>query len=111
MCAVGLEPTISANEGPQTYSADRAASGTGFTHHIIIIIIIGATAQFEPRPSSEASASRPCSLQHSSSFFPPMSWLTHHIDTEYCDTPNNIPVLRECCVSHVGSTVFGMTGM
>jgi hypothetical protein len=46
-------------------------------HWIIIIIInIGATAQFEPRPSSEASASRPCSLQHSSSFFPPMSW--HH---------------------------------
>jgi hypothetical protein len=36
----------------------------------IIIIIIGTTALFEPRPSSEASASRPYSLQHSSSFSP-----------------------------------------
>jgi hypothetical protein len=47
-----------------------------FFFNIIIIIIIGATARFGPRPSSEASASRPCSLQHSSSFSPPMSW--HH---------------------------------
>jgi hypothetical protein len=43
---------------------------------IIIIIIIITTAQFEPRPSSEASASRPYSLLHSSSFSPPISW--HH---------------------------------
>jgi hypothetical protein len=27
---------------------------------MMIIIIIGATAQFEPKPFSEASASRPC---------------------------------------------------
>jgi hypothetical protein len=39
----------------------------------IIIIIIGTTAHFEPRPSSEASASCPYSLQHSSSFSPPTS--------------------------------------
>ena len=37
----------------------------------IIIIIIGTTAPFEPRPSSEASASCPYSLQHSSNFSPP----------------------------------------
>src|SRR5215510_12353981 len=43
---------------------------------IIIIIIIGTTAHFEPRPSSEASASRPYSLQHSSRFSLPPSW--HH---------------------------------
>jgi len=42
----------------------------------IMIIIIGTTAHFEPRPSSEASASCPYSLQHSSSFSPPTSW--HH---------------------------------
>jgi hypothetical protein len=40
---------------------------------IIIIIIIGTTAQFEPRPSSEAYASHPYSLRHSSSFSPPTS--------------------------------------
>jgi hypothetical protein len=40
----------------------------------IIIIIIGTTALFEPRPSSEASASRPYSLHHSSSFSLPSSW-------------------------------------
>jgi len=41
---------------------------------IIIIIIIGTTAPFEPRPSSEASASCPYSLQHSSNFSPATSW-------------------------------------
>jgi hypothetical protein len=40
----------------------------------IIIIIIGITALFQPRPSLEASASYPYSLQHSSSFSPPTSW-------------------------------------
>ena len=29
MPPVGLEPTIPASEGPQTYSLDRAATGTG----------------------------------------------------------------------------------
>jgi hypothetical protein len=43
---------------------------------IIIIIIIGTTALSEPRPSLEASASSPYSLQDSSSFSPPTSW--HH---------------------------------
>jgi hypothetical protein len=38
---------------------------------IIIIIIIGTTAPFEPRSSSEASASCPYSLHHSSNFSPP----------------------------------------
>jgi len=41
------------------------------THTHIIIIIIGTTAPFEPRPSSEASASCLYSLQHSSNFSPP----------------------------------------
>jgi hypothetical protein len=41
---------------------------------IIIIIIIGTTALSQPRPSLEASASCPYSLQHSSSFSPPTSW-------------------------------------
>jgi hypothetical protein len=36
---------------------------------MMIIIIIGATALFEPRPSLEASANCPYSLQHSSSFY------------------------------------------
>jgi hypothetical protein len=43
---------------------------------ITIIIIIGTTALSEPRPSLEASASCPYSLQHFSSFSPPTSW--HH---------------------------------
>jgi len=48
---------------------------------IIIIIIIGTTAHFEPRPSSETSASCPYSLQHSSIFSPPTSWHlpSHHL--------------------------------
>jgi hypothetical protein len=45
-----------------------------FPRFIIIIIIIGTTAHFEPRPSSEASTSLPYSLQHSSSFSLPTSW-------------------------------------
>jgi hypothetical protein len=39
-----------------------------------VIIIIGTTTLFEPRPSLEASASCPYSLQQSSSFSPPTSW-------------------------------------
>ena len=46
----------------------------GGNYVIIIIIIIGATALFEPRPSLEASASCLYSLQHSFSFSPPTSW-------------------------------------
>ena len=48
---------------------------------IIIIIIIGTTAPFEPRPSSEASASCLYSLQHTSNFYPPTSWHlpSHHL--------------------------------
>ena len=40
----------------------------------IIILIIGTTAPFGPKPSSEASARCPYSLQHSSNFSPPASW-------------------------------------
>jgi hypothetical protein len=43
---------------------------------IIIIIIIGSTALSEPRPSLEASASCPYSLQLYFSLSPPTSW--HH---------------------------------
>ena len=39
---------------------------------IIVIIIIGTTTPNEPRPSSEASASCPYSLQHSSNFSTPI---------------------------------------
>ena len=31
MPPVGFEPAISAGERPQTYTSDRAATGTGFT--------------------------------------------------------------------------------
>ena len=41
---------------------------------IIIIIVIGTTASFEPMPSSEASASCPCSFQLSSNFSPATYW-------------------------------------
>jgi len=34
MPPVGLEPTISAGERPQTYALDRAATGTGKTTYI-----------------------------------------------------------------------------
>jgi hypothetical protein len=40
------------------------------------IIIVITTAQFEPRPSSETSASHPYSSQISPSFSLPTSW--HH---------------------------------
>ena len=40
---------------------------------LIIIIIIGTTARFEPRPSFEAFASCPSSLQRSSIFSLPAS--------------------------------------
>jgi len=33
MLPVGFEPTISAGEGPQTYTLDRAATGTGCLPH------------------------------------------------------------------------------
>jgi hypothetical protein len=33
MSPVGLEPTISAGEGPQTYAVDRAAKGIGLSPH------------------------------------------------------------------------------
>jgi hypothetical protein len=45
---------------------------------IIIIIIIGTTALSEPRPTLEASASCPYSLQHSSSFSPQLPGIIHH---------------------------------
>jgi hypothetical protein len=34
MPPVGLEPTISAGERPQTYALDRAATGTGYLFSI-----------------------------------------------------------------------------
>ena len=33
MSPVGFEPTISADERPQTYAVDRAATGTGSAYH------------------------------------------------------------------------------
>ena len=41
---------------------------------LLYVVMIGTTAIFEPRPSLEASASFPYSLQDSSSFSPPPSW-------------------------------------
>jgi hypothetical protein len=33
---VGIEPTISARERPQTYALERAATGTGFFNTLLI---------------------------------------------------------------------------
>ena len=57
---------------------------------LFIIIIIGTTAPFEPRPSSEASASCPYSLQHSSNSSPPTSW---HLPSHH------LPILVSACPS------------
>ena len=57
---------------------------------IIIIIIIGTTAPFEPRPSSEVSASCPYSLQRSSDFYPPTS---SHLPSYH------LPILVSACPS------------
>jgi hypothetical protein len=38
MPPAGFEPTISADERPQTYSLDRAAAGTSFPSWILIQI-------------------------------------------------------------------------
>jgi len=35
MPPVGFEPTISAGERPQTYTLDRAATGTGKLLHLV----------------------------------------------------------------------------
>jgi hypothetical protein len=44
MHPVGFKPTISAEERPQTYALDRAATGTGIIIIIKVIpVIIGAT--------------------------------------------------------------------
>ena len=40
MPPVGLEPTISAGERPQTYALDRAATGTGKVHNTVIHSLI-----------------------------------------------------------------------
>ena len=37
MHPVGFEPTISADERPQSYALDRAATGTGRMHGIIYL--------------------------------------------------------------------------
>ena len=37
MPPLGFEPTISADERPQTYALDRAATGTGHMHRITIL--------------------------------------------------------------------------
>ena len=65
-----------------------------------IIIIIGTTAPFEPRPSSEASASCPYPLQHSSNFSPPTSWHlpSHHLPISVSTCPSVfflLPLQRE----------------
>ena len=39
MPPVGFEPTISANERPQTYTLDRAATGTGNFYRLQILKI------------------------------------------------------------------------
>ena len=55
---------------------------------MIIVIIIGTTALFEPRPSSEASTSSPYSLQHSFNFSPSTSW---HLPSHH------LPILVSAC--------------
>ena len=52
MPPVGLEPTISAGEWPQTYALDRAATETGYTELILNkvkfaqILLVNALVQF-----------------------------------------------------------------
>ena len=38
MPPVGFEPAISADEQPQTYALDRAATGTGL--HIVYVVVL-----------------------------------------------------------------------
>ena len=40
MPRVGFEPTISADERPQTYALDRAATGTGVTHTYVCYYLL-----------------------------------------------------------------------
>ena len=40
MLPAGFEPTISAGERPQTYTLDRAATGTGFTLLLLKLIYV-----------------------------------------------------------------------
>jgi hypothetical protein len=61
----GFEPQI----------GQRVALSLTATALKMMIIITGTTAHSEPRLPFEASASCPCSLQHSSNFSPPASWL------------------------------------
>ena len=39
MPPVGFEPTISASERPQTYTLDRAATGTGYICAVVGVIM------------------------------------------------------------------------
>ena len=56
----------------------HSPTGSGFSlvQHtiIIIIIIIGTTARFQPMPSFEVSTNCLCPLQHFSNFSPLTSW-------------------------------------
>jgi len=45
MLPVGFEPTISAGEQPQTYTLDRAATGTGIYNIYTIFFFCGAATQ------------------------------------------------------------------
>ena len=49
MLPVGFEPTISADERPQTYALDRAATGTGYyiIYNIINIFYSGLLIYLE----------------------------------------------------------------
>ena len=40
MPPAGFEPTISAGERPQTYALDRAATGTGVTPLLLLLLLI-----------------------------------------------------------------------
>ena len=40
MPPVGFEPTVSADERPQTYDLDRAATGTGHVNILLMQIIL-----------------------------------------------------------------------
>ena len=46
MPSVGFEPMISASERPQTYALDRAATGTGNKHHILLCFIVSFNDAF-----------------------------------------------------------------
>ena len=72
----------------------------------VFIIIISTTAPFEPRPSSEASASCPYSLQHSSNFSSP-NFMAPSI-TPSCHLSFGLPLCLLSSTTATGTLLVGL---